>query len=191
MVRPTRKAFLLGLTAAQRLVELILSRRNARRLRARGGVESGQRQFRALFALHLAFLVSCALEPGRRRPRLQGTALAVLLAAQGLRYWAIASLGERWNVRVITLPGAPPIVRGPYRYIRHPNYVAVALECLALPLGMGAHRTAMFFVPLHIAMLASRIALEERALGARYAERLGQTPRFIPVRQPGQERATP
>lgn len=175
---------LLALFAAERLFELGLSRRNARRAFAQGAVEVGQRHFRAMSALHTLFLLCCGVEVlflHRAFPPVLGwLALAGCGLAQGLRYWAIATLGPRWNVRVIVLPGAPPVTGGPYRFIRHPNYVAVVLEILLLPLVHGAYLTAIAFTLANAALLAVRIRAEERALGAAYANAFAARPRFVP-----------
>jgi methyltransferase len=175
---------LLLLVGAERLVELRLSSRNAARAFARGAVEAGQRHYRVMKVLHTLFLVSCAAEvlllhrpfPGE----LGWAALAVALLAQGLRYWAIATLGERWNTRVIVLPDAEPVTGGPYRWVRHPNYVAVILELAALPLVHGAYLTAIVFSVANALLLRVRIRVEEQALGARYARAFGAQPRFLP-----------
>jgi methyltransferase len=175
---------LLGAVAVERLYELRLSRRNARWALGRGGVEVGHRHFRVMAAVHTVFLVACALEVlllGRAFPGALGhVALGGVVAAQALRYWAVRSLGPRWNVRVIVLPGEPPVVRGPYRFLRHPNYVAVALELLCLPMVHGAVLTAFVFSVLNAALLTVRIRAEEEALGAPYAQRFAGVPRFVP-----------
>jgi methyltransferase len=154
---------------SQRVFELQLSRRNARAALARGGVESGQAHYPWMVLLHAAFLASCASEVvGLRRPFPGDVGLAALgglLAAQGLRYWAIASLGPRWSTRVIALPGAPLVATGPYRFFRHPNYVAVAAELALLPIVHGAWLTATVFSLANAVLLAVRIRVEERALG--------------------------
>ncbi len=159
----------LGLFGIERLAELWLARRNARIAFARGGVETGAAHFKVMAAVHAAFLPACAAEvlllhrafPGA----LGAAALAVALLAQALRWWAISSLGWRWNVRVITVPGEPLIARGPYRFLRHPNYAAVIAEMLAVPLAHGAWLCALIFSALNAALLAVRIPVEERALG--------------------------
>ena len=174
----------LALVGAERLVELALSRRNARRAFARGGVESGRAHFRAMTVLHAFFLIACAVEAIAWRrpfvPLLGWPALGVALAAQGLRYWAIASLGERWNVRVIAVPGDPPVTRGPYRFLRHPNYLAVIAEIAAVPLVHGAYVTSIAFSLANAALLAVRIRVEERALGGAWAEAFARLPRLVP-----------
>lgn len=175
---------LLALYGAERMVELVLSRRNARRAFAQGGVEVGRRHFRVMGALHTLFLFSCGLEVvlfRRPFPQLLGwLALAGCALAQALRYWAITTLGPRWNVRVIVVPGAAPVTSGPYRFIRHPNYVAVVLELLLLPLVHGAYLTCVVFTLSNAALLAVRIRAEERALGAAYANAFAARPRFLP-----------
>lgn len=174
----------LGLLAAERLVELVLSKRNAARAFARGGVETGRGHYRVMVVLHSLFLVACAAEVGglgRAFPGAWGyCALGVALGAQALRYWAIASLGERWNTRIIVVPGLSPVTRGPYRYLRHPNYVAVVLELAAVPLVHGAWVTALVFSLGNALLLRVRIRAEEEALGAVYAEAFADRPRFIP-----------
>jgi methyltransferase len=164
---------LVALVACERLVELALSRRNARSAFARGGIEHGRAHFPAMAVLHGAFLCSCALEVVLLRRPFPGAvgwaALFAFVLAQALRYWAIGSLGDRWNVRVIVVPGDIPVVRGPYRFIRHPNYLAVVVEILALPLVHGAFLTAAVFSAANAALLRIRIRTEEQALGAAWA----------------------
>jgi methyltransferase len=176
-------AFLL-LIGAERAAELRLSRRNARLAFARGAVEAGAGQFRAMAAMHAAFLPACALEVlALHRPfpgALGWVALAFAIAAQALRWWAIAVLGPRWNVRVIAVPGEPPIRRGPYRLVRHPNYVAVAVEMLCIPLVHGAWLTALVFSALNAFVLRERIRIEEQALGDAYRRAFASVPRFVP-----------
>ncbi len=153
------------MVGVQRLLELGLSRRNERRLRARGAVERGRGHYPFMVALHALWLFSTAVE-GSRRPgaRLGRAALAAFLLAQPLRYWAIASLGEHWNTRILVVPGEKLVRKGPYRYVRHPNYLVVATEVLALPLIFDARFTALVFSILDAALLAVRIREEERAL---------------------------
>ncbi len=160
----------IGLVVAQRLVELRVSRRNERRLRARGAVEHGAGHWPWMVALHSAFLVSCVAEPWLLErpvaPWLAVTAAAVVALGLGLRVWSLATLGERWTARVLVLPGAPLVATGPYRLLRHPNYLAVALEIAAIPLLHGAWLTAVVFSLLNAAMLRVRIRTEEAALAA-------------------------
>ena len=185
---------ILLLVGAERIAELLLSRRNARIALARGGVESGLSDFRWMTVLHALFLPACAVEAyvgaAHRGPDwivspthlswFSMLFLLLALAAQALRWWAIGSLGWRWNVRVIVTPGEPPVRRGPYRFVRHPNYIAVILEMLAIPLVHGAFVTALVFSMLNALVLRVRIRDEERALGASYQRAFAQVPRFIP-----------
>ena len=106
--------------------------------------------------------------------------LAGAVAAQLLRYWAISTLGERWNTRIIFVPGATPVTEGPYRFIRHPNYVAVILEFVFLPLIHGGYLTALVFSLGNAALLYVRIRAEEQALGAEYQQAFAGRPRFLP-----------
>jgi methyltransferase len=173
----------LGLLGLERVGELALSARNAKRAFARGAVEVGQRHYRVMALMHTLFLFACAGEAIYRRPQhLYVAALIGALAAQALRYWAISALGERWNTRVIVLPGVPPVVAGPYRWIRHPNYVAVVMEMLFVPLVAGGFISAMMFSAANAAVLWVRIRAEESALGREYADAFGGTSRFIPRR---------
>lgn len=158
-------------TAVERLVELVVSARNARWSFARGGVESGRGHFPAMVALHTGLLVACVVEVVVEDrpcvPVLGWTALTVVVASQALRWWCITTLGPRWNTRVIVVPGLPLVRRGPYRLLAHPNYVAVAAEGLALPLVHSAWVTAVAFTVLNaVLLLRFRIPAEERALEA-------------------------
>jgi len=154
--------------AVQRLLELRYSRRNERRLRAKGAVERGAGYFPALVAVHAFWFVSTFLEGLLRGPEIPAwwpVPLAAFLLVQPLRYWAILSLGESWNVRVLVAPGRKPVRSGPYRYFPHPNYAVVVVEVLTLPLIFGAWVTALVFSALNAAFLYVRIREEERALG--------------------------
>ena len=162
---------LLGAVAVERLAELVVSARNARWSFARGGVEHGRGHFPAMVTLHTALLVGCAAETllaGRPfLPALGWPALAAAIASQVLRWWCIATLGRQWNIRVVVVPGAGRVTGGPYRYLRHPNYVAVAAEGIALPLVHTAWITALAFTVLNaILLLGFRIPTEERALAS-------------------------
>jgi len=188
---------LLMLVGGERLVELAISRRNAARALARGGIEAGQRHFRFMKVLHAGFLVACAAEVLLlHRPFIASLgvpALVLALASQALRYWAVLTLGGSWNVRVIVVPGDLAVTAGPYRYLRHPNYVAVIAEGVALPLVHTAYLTAVGFTLLNAALLAVRIRCEEGALTEHcaYEERLGDRPRLIPGRRALTARAAP
>lgn len=157
---------LLALTAAQRLAELALAARNTRRLRAAGGIEHGRGHYPLFVLLHLAWLAAMALLiPPDRAP--MWPLVGLYLVLQALRVWVIASLGRFWTTRVITLPGAPLVRRGPYRWLKHPNYAVVALEIAVLPLAFGAWQIALLFSALNAALLAHRLRVETRALAGR------------------------
>lgn len=159
---------LLGGVVIERLAELVLSKRHADELFSRGALERGFAHYPFMVALHTAFLAGCALEPRIFErpfiPALGYTMLVVALAMQAMRWWAISTLGVFWNTRVIVLPGAQRVARGPYRWIRHPNYVAVVIEGIALPLVHTAWLTALVFTVLNAALLFVRIRTEEDAL---------------------------
>lgn len=156
------------LVAALRLAELAWARRNTQRLVRAGGIEVGARHYPLFVLLHGAWLASIfALAPAGRRPSwaLVGV-LCLLLAA---RVWTIGSLGRFWTTRVISLPRAPLVRRGPYRFLRHPNYLIVAGEIAVLPLAFGLWRVALVASVLNAALLWHRIAVEEAALAPRRA----------------------
>lgn len=156
----------LTVVAAQRGFELWLSRRNLARLRTRGAEEVGARHFPIFVALHAGYPVALVVEIWRgARPGAAWPAwLALWLAAQALRAAAMRALGERWNTRIVVLPGEPPVTRGIYRWLAHPNYVAVAIEFVAAPLMFGAWRTAIAATLANALAMAVRIPAEERAL---------------------------
>jgi len=156
------------LVALERLAELVLARRHAAWSLARGGKEYGREHYPVMVLLHTALLVACPLEVWLLgRPFLAPwgwLALTAALLAQALRWWCITTLGPRWNTRVIVIPGEPLVAGGPYRFLRHPNYVAVILEGLALPLVHTAWLTALGFTLLNLPLLAVRVRCEDRAL---------------------------
>ena len=161
---------LLVVITAERVAELVVSQRNAAASLRRGGVESGRGHFPVMVALHAALLVGCWVEPAAlNRPFLPGLAwsmLALVVAANALRWWCINTLGPRWSARVIVLPGVPLVTAGPYRWFSHPNYVAVVVEGAALPLVGSAWITAGLFTVLNAALLTVRLRCETRALAA-------------------------
>ena len=152
----------LGLVTAQRLGELILARRNTRRLLARGGREIGAGHYPLLVFLHAAWLAGLWALAWDRPVRWPW--LAAFAALQGLRVWVIATLGERWTTRIVVVPGAPLVRRGPYRFVAHPNYLVVAAEIAVLPLTFGLVLYAAAFSLLNGAVLAVRLRAETRAL---------------------------
>jgi methyltransferase len=153
---------LITFVALQRLVELVYARRNTQALLARGAIETGARHYPLMVLLHGGWLIALAVfTPPNPDPRWQW--LAVFFVCQGLRAWVLTSLGPYWTTRVITLPGAAPVRAGPYRYIRHPNYLIVAIEIPALPLGLGLPWVALVFGLFNLALLAYRIHVEDGA----------------------------
>ena len=161
---------LIGAVAAERVAELVVARRNSTWSRARGGIEFGASHYPAMVALHTGLLAGCLLEVlALHRPFLPALGwpmLAVVLAAQGLRWWCIATLGHQWNTRVVVIPAAERVTGGPYRFISHPNYLAVVLEGAALPLVHTAWITAICFAVLNAALLRRRIRVEDAALAS-------------------------
>ena len=162
---------LIAAVGLERLAEMVVSNRHAAWAFARGGVESGRGHFPVMVLLHTALLVGALVEVvAADRPfiPLLGWPMLVLVGlAQGLRWWCIATLGPQWNTRVIVVPGATLVAGGPYRLLRHPNYVAVVVEGFALPLVHTAWVTAGAFTVLNLILLSVRIRVEEQALGLR------------------------
>ena len=156
------------LVGLERLAELVVSKRNAAWSLTRGGVESGFSHYPAMVVLHTGLLVGALVEAFARRPHVPGalawTMLGVVALSQGLRWWCITTLGPRWNTRVIVVPGLAPVAAGPYRWLRHPNYVAVVAEGVALPLVHAAWVTAVVFSALNAVLLSVRIRVENTAL---------------------------
>lgn len=156
----------LALVALQRVVELFYSTRNTRRLLAAGGVEAGAAQYPFIVLLHAAWLVSMGvLIPPATPPN--WWLLGIYAALQPLRLWTIATLGPYWTTRIISVPGAPLVRSGPYRFVRHPNYVIVCAEIALLPLAFGALEIAIVFSILNASLLSWRIRVEERTLTTR------------------------
>ena len=157
---------LLLAVAAERVAELVVSQRNLSWSRARSGVEFGAGHYPAMVVLHTGLLVGCLIEAAHRPflPGLGWPMLVLVLAAQGLRWWCIATLGRQWNTRVVVVPGAARVAGGPYRWLSHPNYLAVVVEGAALPLVHTAWLTALVFTVLNGWLLKVRIGVENRAL---------------------------
>ena len=180
-------AFLAAL-AAEQVFHLALAARNARRALAMGAVEHGRGHYPVMAAFHALFLLSAAAEAivlKRPFPGVLGwMALGGALGAQALRYWSISSLGWRWNTRIIVFPGLPPVSRGPYRFMRHPNYLAVIVEVACVPLIHGCWLTALVFSIGNAALLSVRIRAEEAAMGPNYALEFGDRSRLMPKLPP-------
>jgi methyltransferase len=159
-------ASVVALVAFERAAELWHARRNTRALLKAGGIEVGGGHYPIMVALHAAWLLGILLTV----PPQVGVSvplLVVFLILQCARLWVLTSLGRYWTTRVITLPGAPLVRRGPYRYIRHPNYLVVVAEIAVLPMAFGAWVVAVVFSALNAALLAWRISLEDQALAPR------------------------
>jgi methyltransferase len=160
-------AWVFAVVALQRLFELVISRRNRRVLEALGGRELYPESFRGVAALHGLFFAALLAESYPWRVPLDAltvTCLVALMLLSAVRYWCMASLGRHWNVRIVVVPGGPVKRSGPYRHVRHPNYLAVALEIIFLPLLLRAPVTLVVFSLANLAVLRRRIRLEEKAL---------------------------
>lgn len=159
---------LILLVAFERLAELVTARRNAAWSRRHAGTEYGRGHYPVMVALHTALLAALPGETwlGDRPflPALGWPMLALALGAQGLRWWCITTLGPRWNTRVIVVPDLPLVTAGPYRWLGHPNYVAVIVEGVALPLVHTNWLTATGFTLLDLPLLATRVRCENTAL---------------------------
>jgi methyltransferase len=164
----TAYTVLIVLVGLERLAELVVSNRNLSWSRQRGGVEIGAGHYPAMVALHSALLVGCLAEVWLLdrpfAPALGWPMLALVLAAQALRWWCISTLGPQWNTRIVVIPGGSRVGSGPYRYLSHPNYLAVVAEGIALPLVHTAWLTAVLFSVLNAVLLSVRIRSESGAL---------------------------
>jgi methyltransferase len=159
-------ALVIGLVAAERLAELIHAARNTRALRARGAVELGERHYALIVALHASWLVAVFAFAPKDVPPV-GAWIAAFLVLQAARVWVLLTLGRYWTTRIITLPGAPLVTRGPYRFVRHPNYAVVIGEIAVLPLAFHEPLVALIFTVLNLALLAWRVHVENQALALR------------------------
>ena len=161
-------ALILGLVTAQRLGELVLARRNTRRLLARGAQEIGARHYPLFILLHGSWLVAMAMTiPAETPPHWPLLGLFALL--QLLRIWVVVTLGPYWTTRIITLETAPLVRHGPFRWLRHPNYAVVVAEIAVLPLAFGAWEIALVWSLLNALLLRHRIRVEDSALQPRRA----------------------
>jgi methyltransferase len=184
----TRVAFLglIGVVGLLRLVELRISRRHEREMIARGARPAPDPSFRWMVLLHAGVLAGAAAEVWfMRRPLIPALAVAMgilFLGANALRWWVIATLGKQWCVEVVDAGGLGVVSSGPFRYVRHPNYDAVFLEMLALPLMYTCWLTALVGAAAHVLVLRSRVRTEDAVLLANpeYRARMGRKPRFLP-----------
>ncbi|WP_027725080.1 isoprenylcysteine carboxyl methyltransferase family protein [Tuberibacillus calidus] len=177
---------LFALVILQRIVELAIAKRNERLLREKGAYEVGEAHYKWIVLLHTLFFIVLYAEVtlfDKRPASWFWLPFVFFIAAQVVRVWAIRSLGVFWNTKIIVLPGAEVVAKGPYRYLRHPNYLIVATEFLTLPLIFQAYFTALTFSLLNTAIiLGMRIPDEEKALlsATNYKEKLGKHRRFLP-----------
>ena len=173
MAATTLAWVVLGLLAAERFAEIVLNRRHTKWLARHGARWHGADGFTLILLSQIALFALPIIEtvwaPWAGPGWWTWPLLVIAFAAQVLRYWVIQTLGSRWNIRVVTLPGAPRITTGPYRFLTHPNYLAVAIEAAVIPLALGAWLSACIVVPLALTALARRIRFEETALDASIA----------------------
>lgn len=176
---------LFAFIVVQRVTELVIARRNERWMKTRGGKEVGHAHYKWIVCVHVLFLLSLVVEVqefGAHSATWWWAPFAVFVAAQIIRFWALFSLGPYWNTKIIVLPGANVVAKGPYRFLRHPNYVIVAAEILMIPLIFQAYVTAVMFTILNIIVMCVRIPTEERALAKEtdYGQSTGRRSRFFP-----------
>ncbi|WMJ15271.1 isoprenylcysteine carboxylmethyltransferase family protein [Geobacillus proteiniphilus] len=176
-----RFLFVFLAVSGMRVIELRLAKRNEQYVKALGAREFGACHYPLIVLMHVGFFLSLAVEALRKgaRPPLL---FPFFLAVEGLRVWTILSLGRFWNTKILIVPNGQVVKKGPYRWLRHPNYVVVALEIALLPLLFQAPITALVFSLLNAFLLSIRIAVEERALAALtdYREVFRARPRFLP-----------
>jgi methyltransferase len=159
-------ALIVGLVALERLGELVYARRNTRALLAAGAYEIGRAHYPLIVLLHLCWLIAVYAAADKGAPPVW-LWIAIYLALQAARYWVIASLGRFWTTRIIVMPDAPLVRRGPYRWIEHPNYAVVIAEIAVLPLAFRAYAVAAVFSALNGVLLAWRLRIENAALAMR------------------------
>ncbi len=160
-------AVIVTLVIIQRLIEVVIARRNEKKMLAKGAYEVGASHYPVMITLHVSFFLALIIEViyvDRGLSPIFPYLLGIFLVVQALRVWCLASLGQFWNTKIIILPGANVVAKGPYTFIRHPNYVVVCTEILLLPLMFQAYFTAILFTLLNFAMLSVRIPMEEKAL---------------------------
>ncbi|MGY0691731.1 isoprenylcysteine carboxyl methyltransferase family protein [Virgibacillus sp. FSP13] len=159
--------FLLGAIVCQRILELMIAKRNEKWMKERGGVEKGKKHYKWFIILHSLFFLAIIFEVELNDiagKRLSSFLFLIFIATQFGRVWCIRTLGRFWNTKIIILPGVSLIKKGPYKYIKHPNYLIVFIELLIIPLMFDAYFTAFLFPLLHLGLLRLRIPREENAL---------------------------
>ena len=160
-------AIVLTIVIIQRLVELFIAKRNEKWMKSQGALEAGASHYPYMVAMHVCFFIALIVEVigfNRELSPVWPLFLTLFLLAQVLRVWCLSSLGKYWNTKIIVLPNAEVVRKGPYKWIRHPNYVIVATELIVLPLQFSAYITAILFTLLNIWMMSVRIPAEEQAL---------------------------
>ncbi|MEH7229359.1 isoprenylcysteine carboxyl methyltransferase family protein [Bacillus safensis] len=157
----------IGFFVCQRLIEMLVAKKNEKKVKVIGAIEFGASHYPYMIAMHAGFFLSLMVEVwGLNRPpsRYFLVLLVFLLATQVIRYWALCSLGTYWNTKILVVPNAMMVKKGPYRWLKHPNYVVVAIELMLIPLLFNAYFTAILFSCLNAWMMAVRIQTEEKAL---------------------------
>ncbi|WP_307439712.1 isoprenylcysteine carboxyl methyltransferase family protein [Bacillus sp. V2I10] len=172
----------------QRVSELLIARRNEAHMKSMGGEEHCRDHYPLIVAVHLLFLLSFTLEVivlNKEVSPLWMIILPIILITQVIRYWAVFSLGTFWNTKIIIVPDLEVVAKGPYRFMRHPNYLVVAVEILFLPIFFQAYATAILFTVLNAAILTIRIPAEEKALMQHtdYKKSFINKKRFIPGKE--------
>lgn len=178
----------IGVLIIQRILEVRLAKRNYDAAIASGAIELGKEHYKWMWTLHTLFFCSLLLEYTYTKSQISVWSLIPFLLfvlAQVLRIWAISSLGTYWNTRILIIPNSKLEVKGPYRWIRHPNYLAVIIEIACIPLIFGLYITASIFTLLNAFILIQRIRIEEQGLAQHttYLEHMQNTPRLIPRRR--------
>lgn len=178
---------LFSLLIIQRITELFIAKRNEKWMLNRGGFEHGREHYPFIVALHVLFLLFLLLEVRIFKKELTDLwyfLVPILALTQLIRYWSVFSLGNYWNTKIIIVPKEQVVSKGPYKYMKHPNYVVVAFEILLIPLLFQAYVTALLFTFLNIVMMTIRIPTEEKALQkhTNYHEVFNLRARFVPKR---------
>ncbi|PGT87390.1 isoprenylcysteine carboxyl methyltransferase family protein [Bacillus sp. AFS040349] len=176
---------LFSLLIFQRLTELFIAKKNEKWMMNRGGVEHGNEHYPFIVSLHVLFLISLLSEViffRKELTELWFVLVPMLLLTQLMRYWSVISLGNYWNTKIIIVPNDIVVSKGPYQFIKHPNYVVVAVEILIIPLLFDAYITSLVFTMLNIFMMTIRIPAEEKALQTytNYQEVFTVKSRFLP-----------